>query len=376
MFQELKKRIRVAFIIQLLIGGLIMIPLLWVILKEGFSQGFIPELYAKISIHSGETIEINPGEDLSQYAYKNVRCTFKYVINPVVNFYHTDDPDKVLYTLGYVVVDENMENPFCVYVPPTKQAQMEELMNETWKIKRGESNGVFISTMTVEGIVRNSDSKIYDYYVKALHQLYGDAYAVQEDHVFYIDDESSATGNGGKWKISDFLLVLIVLIPLYFVTVYPILQFVELLFWKKRIYRFIEKYNISKEQLESEFDIAKEVAPNYWISPQYTFYLSGVRVTIIKNKEIVWCYEVNGLRRGLQRYVGLGTIEQKRYRSGLLPGDNTEKVFCYYETNFPHIVIGTDGEKKYLFKHNFTQFLQLKYMKAVKENSPSLNETH
>ena len=59
--------------------------------------------------------------------------------------------------------------------------------------------------------------------------------------------------------------------------------------------RFIEKSNISKEQLENEFKIAEEVAPNYWISPQYTFYLSGVRVTIIKNKEIVWCYEVNGL---------------------------------------------------------------------------------
>ena len=123
MFQELKKRIHLAFIIQLLMIS-VLLPILSVIWKVGIAQ----ELVANARACFQEPIEINPGEDLSQYAYQNVRCTFQYVITPVVNFYQTDDPDKVLYTLGYVVVDEKMENPFCVFVPPTKQAQMEELM--------------------------------------------------------------------------------------------------------------------------------------------------------------------------------------------------------------------------------------------------------
>ena len=237
-------------------------------------------------------------------------------------------------------------------------------------------NLAFISTMTVEGVVRNSDNKIYNHYVKAQQSLYGDAYAIREDNLFYIDDEASTTGDGGKWNVDDFLLGLIVLGPLYFSMVYPVIQIVKWLFWKKRIYRFIEKSNISKEQLENEFKIAEEVAPNYWISPQYTFLLSGVRVIIIKNQEIVWCYQVQGLRQGIERYVGLGTIEQKRYRSGLLPGNNTRNVFHYYETNFSHVVIGAEGEKKKMFKYNFADFLQLKYMNSFRENPPSLDETH
>ena len=81
MFQELKKRVNLAFISQLGIAFVIF-PLLVAIWKGGFAQ----ELITKARACFQEPIEINPGEDLSQYANQNVRCTFKYVINSVVIF--------------------------------------------------------------------------------------------------------------------------------------------------------------------------------------------------------------------------------------------------------------------------------------------------
>ena len=95
MFWEFRKRVYRNFLLKLLIvwlGTYLLIMLL-------VGDNFVSDGLMKIITYSGKPIEINPGEALSDYVYKNVRCTFKYVINPVTNFYD-DGLDQVPYTCG------------------------------------------------------------------------------------------------------------------------------------------------------------------------------------------------------------------------------------------------------------------------------------
>lgn len=111
-------------------------------------------------------------------------------------------------------------------------------------------------------------------------------------------------------------------------------------FWKKRILKYMSKNNIARLDLELEFAKAKEVIPYYWISPQYTFYLGVLSATILKNEEIVKCYQITYAGKYQTYYVGLEAEQKKRYKSAALEMVDVEKVLQYYESNFPHIIIG------------------------------------
>ena len=79
---------------------------------------------------------------------------------------------------------------------------------------------------------------------------------------------------------------------------------------------------------------------NYWITPQYTFYIRNLEVIVIKNKDIVWCYPINWIGKSFVSSIELGTIQEKKYRSDVKLTKGTDEVLQYYELNFPHIVIG------------------------------------
>ena len=287
---------------------------------------------------------IYPGEDLSQYANKRVRCSFTYVGEHVIDFYDRYDSSETVYTCGYVGLDSTMQKPFCVFVPPSQKEQMDSLLNKTWEKKNGNSNKLLVEMITVEGYVRESDNKIYNYYVAALKRFYGDQYRVLNDKIYYIDcadTDSGSVNSFKKWLIISTIAITIITcaLCLFFAT-----------FWKKRIFKYMAQKNIARLDLELEFAKAKEVVPNYWISPQYTFYLGALSATIIINDEIEQCYQftlINGRYRIF--YVGLDTVQKKRYKSGVQKTTNdVQKVIQYYEANFPHIEIGKAVIKKLL----------------------------
>ena len=104
MFWEFRKRVYRNFLLQLLIvwfGAYLLIMLL-------FTDNLVHNRFVKILAYSGKPIEITPGEDLSEYVNQNVRCTFKYVINPVTNFYDDDNFNKVsMYLETYFIKKDN-----------------------------------------------------------------------------------------------------------------------------------------------------------------------------------------------------------------------------------------------------------------------------
>ena len=302
---------------------------------------FAKDPYANYILFGPSSVAtIYPGEDLSQYANKRVRCSFTYVGEHVINF--TDTYDTV-YTCGYVGLDSTMQKPFCVFVPPSQKEEMDSLLTKTWEKKNGTSNKLIVDMITVEGYVRESESKIYNYYVEALKRFYGDQYRVLNDKIYYIDcadTDSGSVNSFKKWLIISTIAITIITcaLCLFFAT-----------FWKKRIFKYMAQKNIARLDLELEFAKAKEVVPNYWISPQYTFYLGALSATIIKNEEIEKCYQFTQISGKYRTFcVGLDTVQKKKYKSGVQKTTNdVQKVLQYYEANFPHIVIGKAVIKKF-----------------------------
>lgn len=278
MFREFRKRVyRNCFTKLSLVWG-VMCCLCVLLLGDNLVHNTL----MKVFTYSGRPIEINPGDDLSEYAYEKVRCTFKYVINPVTNFYEEDSPENP-YTCGYIVLDDNRENPFCVFVPREKWEQMEALMEETWKIEQGESKGEGMSPVTVEGKVRCSEGEIYDSYLVALHYLYGEEYALDDSEVFYIDDASSVAGTEHEESDAILMIGFLFLVILYGTIGYTIVRIFDTLFWKRHIRRFMKENNLSEDDLKREFALAKKEATDCWVSPQYTFWVKGVEVKMRSN---------------------------------------------------------------------------------------------
>lgn len=167
--------------------------------------------------------------------------------------------------------------------------------------------------------------------------------------VYYIDDGASIIVKEPDESDAILGIGFIFIVIIYGTIGYTIFRIAQILSWQKPIRRFIKANNLSKEGLLKEFSLAEQVAPNYWISPQYTFYLGVLSATIIKNDEIEQCYQftqINGKYRTF--YVGLDTEQKKRYKSGAQKTTNdVQKVLQYYEANFPHIKIGKAIIKKY-----------------------------
>ena len=336
MFEVFKQKIRKNLI------GIFLTSVLFVVLI--YIGVFAKDPYANYVLRGpSSVVTIYPGEDLSQYANKRVRCTFTYVGEHVVQFYDTYDSDETVYTCGYVGLDSTMQKPFCVFVPPSQKEQMDSLLNKTWEKKNGNSNKLIVDMITVEGYVRENDKKIYNFYVEALKRFYGEQYRVYNDKIYYIDcvdTDSGSVNSFTKWLIIGTVAITIIT---------NVLCLIFSTFWKKRILEYMSQNNIARLDLELEFAKAKEVVPNYWISPQYTFYLGALSATIIKNDEIEKCYQftqISGQYRVF--YVGLETVQKKKYKSGAQKTTNdVQNVLQYYEANFPHIEKGKAVIKKY-----------------------------
>lgn len=345
MFWEFRKKIYGQFLIKLFRFMLIMCLLLVLILGDTFVNRMIVEA----TTYSNKIVDIKPGEDLSKYEYKKVRCTIKYVINRVINFYDRDDPNKEVYTCGFVALDDNMENPFCVFVDPSNRSQMEILLEKTWEMKQGKSKVDFAETITIEGYVYETNdkvfdpnNKVYEEYTTALRWIYGEDYKIDEPSVFYIYDGSDIQDEDEQSGETGFAFMLLIVAIMFITIAYIIVRCLQILFWKKNIHEFMRQNRISKTQLQEEFKNAEKVISNYWISPQYTFYIRDLEVVVLKNQDIVWCYPINWFGNRNVTSIGLGTIQGAKYRSDVKMRKSTEKVLQYYANNFSHLVIGSN----------------------------------
>lgn len=303
----------------------------------------------------GKTTEITAGTSLAQYKNKKVSCDIQYVLNHVVSFYDRGDPAKEIYTCGYVVLDENMQNPFCVFVPVSKQELMQTKCSQTWIMYVNETKSQ-AEPIKVEGYVRQLNDENKHYYIEALNEMYGEGYANSIGNVYYIDDENAAKKNVDVHIQLGMFAILVGLSAWIAVVI------IQGSYYRKDIKMFAVQNGTSTEGLENEFRLAEQITDTFWISPQYTFFVHYAKVKIIKNTDIVWAFKKAHHGKVITYTIELYTIMKKRY-SGIQMGEDVERILQYYERTFPFIVTREDPEKRRLFENDFMGFLQLQYMK-------------
>lgn len=350
MYEILKKRI-IRNVLTMALGIFIIVAVVVVICNVDSETSF--------SVFLKPPVEIKAGTDLAQYHNQKVTCSFRYVLNGVVNFYHRNDSSENIYTCGYVVMDDTMKRTFCVFVPPDEKDTMDEMMQKTWNVMNGQKE--YIPSLQVEGYVRKLSDEKKHFYVEALNWVYGEGYADRIGNVYYIDDENSCRGD--QLILTMGTMWLIMLIP----TLYACVVILRWLNYRKVMERFLMQNHISEALAEKEFLRADEVGKDFWISPRITVFIGLKGLGVLKNKDIVWAFLKTHHGKTATYSVEVYTIDKKRYSASVTYADG-KKILEYYKQKFPYIVIEKDREKNRLFQHDFDSFLQLQYTRYEKED--------
>ena len=280
----------------------------------------------------GKAIEISAGSDLSQYENQKVSCRFDYVMDCIFKFYRKEDPNKEIYTYGYIALDENMKNPVCVFVPPYKNNIMISLQDKTWGIDPTKKGLNHIKSVKVEGFVRKLKDEHLQNYIKEMNSIYGDGYADNVTEVYYIDDENVARGKKSIYIQWGFLFV-------YCGTLAGVIISLKRgVDCRKYIKSYVIHNGVDLNILVDEFEMADQLTSSFWVSPKYTFFVNGTNVSIIQNRSITRAYK-KLWSGGLSMFsVALCTTENKwKYCS--MKVQDVAIVLYYYEKKFPHIII-------------------------------------
>ena len=302
--------------------------------------------------------EITAGEDLAYYNKKEVTCEIPYVINHAVNFYREElydegDEDMEYYTLGYVGVDEDFGNPFIFFVPPDRKEEVEQMLEKTQEIYFEGAPKTDIGSLQVTGYVRKSRERHFHFYEAALINVYGHADFLSADgnQVYVLDDQNVSFGSGWetwmKLKVTLFLVMLVC----------AIISFRSAMGHKNRTYirDVLEKYRINEFELNQEFVGATEVAHNYWIGKNYTFFVLGNKPYVLLNNEMVLVYGAKGS-------FHFHTLDKSRFAIKETDAE-IQNLLDYYETHFPRVVIGMNGEIHRMLVSDYDAFLEMKYRK-------------
>jgi len=315
-----------------------------------------------------EAKQITAGEDLSKYYRQKVRCTVKYALYNVMTY-----SEKVLFleeetcAWGYIVVDENMVNPFCVMVGGQKASAMEKLCENTGYLLSDNAKYDENMSFSVEGYVKKLNREAKGYYYEALKEIYGAEYIDDTVAVYYIDEDDVTLGMSGvtnnlKGRVSC-------LIGIIACIVFMIRSIKNTS--NEVLTKFIEKKGITKEILNDEFSRAKEVVKGCYISPKYTFFVLDSKSAVVDNDEIVWVYKDLVKQKNVDKYfLRIWTVSKERKTISVYAEDKIDILLKYYQNEFPHIAVGMDNTKAYLFKNDFDAFLALNYTREKGYNMP------
>lgn len=176
-----------------------------------------------------------------------------------------------------------------------------------------------------------------------------------------------------------------------------VIVFVRVFTAKPRaVYRYLRQNpQITEEMLEEDFRMATEFNASVWVGQEHTYIVNGLRVKIIKNRDIVWAYyrtekpiETFFRRIGLlltsifSLFTNLfvvfgsefGRKSELRYfcidkKKGVLkiPQQCAIGILSIYAKNQPHMIIGYSKGLKKLYKKDLPAFLNQQYNEACRQ---------
>lgn len=162
------------------------------------------------------------------------------------------------------------------------------------------------------------------------------------------------------------------------------------------VYQYLQKNpQITEEMLEEDFRMATNFMGNIWVGQGQTYIVKGLRVKIIKNRDIVWSYyRTEKSIETFFRRIGLllssilflfanwfvvygpefGRKSELRYfcidkKKGVLkiPQQSAIGILSIYAKTQPHMIIGYSKGLKKLYKKNLPEFLNQQYNEACRQ---------
>lgn len=141
---------------------------------------------------------------------------------------------------------------------------------------------------------------------------------------------------------------------------------VFIIFWKithsatKKVKSYLEANpTVTRQQLESDFGVARQIGNNLWIGKQWTFccYMKHIPV---ENSKIVLVYsETMRIKGSIIFSLCLGLVDGKVEKTQISKDDFSRIKRIY--ARYPHILMGNNPDYIYMFQNDRNAFLNIKY---------------
>lgn len=252
---------------------------------------------------------------------------------------------------GYVVYDEDSQEFFGVIVSKSRYDEIEKVLEEFYALE--DEDDEMTSSFTVTGTVKKMDSQSLSFYNQTMSYLFTDYEYASE--AWYIDDE---TVNGDHYS-SVYLLSILALIAVVIAIINLIFIFTGK--YKSGVDKYLKKNpQTSLNELDSEFSMAVQAYKKGWVGMQHIFVITGSRVEILDNKDLVWCYYYHRSGRYSVSQLRCFTVNKKMIALDMSKSDAMAMMECM-ESRLTHVLLGYDAEYEKMYKKDFQGFLNIRY---------------
>lgn len=319
------------------------------------SSDIIDEISWKNLVFGTKTIE--PGTNLREYKGRKVNCEIHFIKGCVANYYHYYDPAQTIYACGYLALDDELQNPFVIFVTPDRQQELDALVEETEAIINGQIPYHMPKGVTVNGYVRKCSEVDLSLYKQAMEKFMPDYHFYDAD-VYKIQSRKAADSGSFDITIYDAYVT-------YGIWGVMNIAVVSMLLYNKtdrNLKRFMELHHLTQEQLSIDFKTARKLTSTCYVSQTYTYILFAARLEILRNIDIIWMYKTWMRGSGFSKnyFIYFYTIDKKKH---ILPDSEQkiDEILSYYKQYFKHITYGKEMKTEY--KKGLESFLRLNYYK-------------
>lgn len=134
---------------------------------------------------------------------------------------------------------------------------------------------------------------------------------------------------------------------------------------KKRVNQYVEAHpEITLQILDNDFAKAEQFGA-IWVGQQFT-YVADLKKVLLENDRIVWIYKEVTRRRNASTYHIHWCMVDGQEFSVQISAKNLDDLMDHYGS-FQHILINYNKEYHNMFKHNLSQFLEIRYNQYIKK---------
>lgn len=274
---------------------------------------------------------------------------------------NTETQKETLKNISYFVYFEEDGYFFGIELPSSKEEEMEQYMEDTYRWLDGEIEEVS-AFKHVAGTWKELTGQRLQYYQEQISDDLGEEF-LEIALPYYID--SSAVGNRSLVSLyvclAGLALALLALL-------WNVIRFCTGSTQKK-----IKKYlsanqTVSMEHIEADFASAQAISKTLWVGRRWTYNVAGLSAEILENRSLVWGYYYR--RTGRYSESTLRLYDTSRKMHGLSASEKEAMAALHvYEQQQPHMVLGYKKELEKMYQKDYQSFLNLRYNRPAEDFS-------